>query len=245
MYLLSTAPSFGPKHLIGLFVIMVIYIALSIVLKHKNSGYKKTVLFLLIAFYILEISKLLYLISRDGSYPMNHLPLHLCSLPLYVFPILYFAKENSKLEKYAKAAAFGPVLAAGVIAFLIPGNIIGEPGWLPLSDNFLPIVSFLYHGLMIFASVHLLKSGFYKFELKDMFKAIAFTSCLMILAIIINLTLDRDFMLLNKGIGSPFNFLIDTSQVLYTFTMIILGFIGVSIPFLVTGAIVKIKIWRD
>ena len=76
---------------------------------------------------------------------MNHLPLHLCSMPLYIYPILYFSKEGSKLEKYAKATAFVVVLAGALGALIVPGNIIGSnEAWFPFTDNFLPWVSFTF-----------------------------------------------------------------------------------------------------
>jgi len=241
MHNLLTAPAFGTKHLLGLAVIAIVNIILITVLKRKDFNKKKLVLVFLIIFYVLEFMKLGYMIFRDGSYPMNHLPLHLCSLPLYVYPILYLAKPNSKLEEIMNAAAFGPIISAGVIALLIPANIIGGDSWLPLSENYLPLVSFTYHGFMIFTSLYFVVSGIYKISFKGIYQAIQVTLGLMILALIANYLLDKDFMLLNRGSGSPFQFLLDYGQFVYTTAMILLGFVGVSLPFLIGMAVIKVK----
>ena len=72
-------------------------------------------------------------------------------------------------------------------------------------------------------------------------KALAVTSVLMVFALIANALLDRDFMLLNTGNGSPLVFLLDNGQLFYTLSMIILGFFTIALIFVITVAIKKVK----
>ena len=94
------APLFGSKHLLGLLFVVVIVVGLFLVIRRKEINIKKVLLYLSIAFIVLELIKIVTMTIDDGEFPMNHIPLHLCSLPLYVFPILYLSKEGSKVEKY-------------------------------------------------------------------------------------------------------------------------------------------------
>ena len=241
--ILLTAPMFGSKHLLGLLYVIVLVIVLFAF--NKQTGYasnKKMMLKLSIAFIGLEIIKLSVMTIRDGSFPMNHLPFHLCSLPLYLFPILYFAKENSLLEKYVKPAAYAGVLMAAILALIIPVNIIGSnDAWFPFTDNFFPLLSFTYHGIMIFAPLYMLRNKYYDIQYKDIPKAILVTSVLMVIAIITNLILDSDFMLLNTGNGSPLAFLLDSGQLIYTLTMILVGYALLSLVIVITKLIVNLR----
>ena len=78
-------------------------------------------------------------------------------------------------------------------------------------------------------------------KLKDIPKAFAVTSVLMIFALIANALLDRDFMLLNTGNGSPLVFLLDNGQLFYTLSMIVLGFLVIALIFVVTVGVKNIK----
>ena len=228
---LLTAPIFGTKHIIAIVYVIILIAVLFYTNKEKSyEANKKMILKLSIAFITLEIIKLSFLIIRDSSFPMNHLPFHLCSLPLYLYPILYFSKENSKLENFVKPAAYASVLAATLAALILPTNIIGSnDAWIPFTDNFFPLLSFTYHGLMLFAPIYMLRNKYYIITNKDIPKALAVTSVLMIFALIANFFLDRDFMLLNTGNGSPLVFLLDYGQLVYTLSMIGLGLIVVSL----------------
>lgn len=239
--LLTNAPMFGEKHLIGLGIIAVIILILLVGTKRlEEKDQKKHILFLMILFFALEIAKLWYIIAHSGSFPMNHLPLHLCSLPLYLYPIMFFAKKDSIIQKFVQPAAFSVVMLAGLIALAMPSTIIGsELSWLPLSNNVLPIISFTFHGLMIYASLSLIKTGFYEFDIKDYPKALVTVLPLLIAALLANHYMDKDYMSLNRGAGVPFNGLIETSHFLYMVVLIGVAFLVIFIMFNVTHWIIN------
>lgn len=137
-------------------------------------------------------------------------------------------------------AAFSTVMLAGLIALLIPTNILGaELSWLPIENNLVEITSFLFHAIMIAAPLALIKLGYYKPTIQDIPKALLFTGTFALIAMIVNALTNQDFLLLNFGTGSPFQFLITTSKLLYQFTMIGLGALLISLFFIVGQVIQK------
>lgn len=238
---LLTAPIFGTKHLIGLLFVAIMIAVLFVIVRRRESNSKKVMLIASITFIVLEIIKLSTMIINKGAFPMNQLPLHLCSLPLYVYPILYFTKEESLVNRYVKPAAYATVLAAGIAALVLPTNILGSnEQWIPFTGNFYPLISFIFHGLMIFIPAYMLYSGYYKPKYSDIPKAMLSTSCLMIAALVANAILDKDYMLLNTGKGSPLQFLLESGQLVYTFSMIGLGLLVISLFIGVTVGIRQI-----
>lgn len=233
---LANAPLFGEKHIIGLLVIAVLVTALLWNQKHESyQRNRKRIFVLMILFYLLEFAKLLYLIIQSGSFPMNHLPFHLCSLPLYLYPILYFSKEDSKLQKTVKPAAFAVIMLSAIIALAMPTTIIGsELSWLPLGNNILPLISFTYHGLMIYAALVMIKSGYYQPVRSDVLLSYLVTLPLLAFALTANYFLDKDYMSLNYGSGVPFAFLRETSQLLYMATLIAVAYLIIYIVFIIT-----------
>lgn len=240
---LANAPMFGEKHIIGLVVIFIVIFFLLHGVKKMNVKRRKSQLLLFaVLFYLLEVAKLYYITKTSGSFPMNHLPIQLCSLPLYLYPIMLFSKHNSKLANFVKPAAFSIVLIAGIAALMMPSTIIGsELSWLPLSLNVLPLISFTYHGLMIYTALFLIKSGYYKFSIKDYKYAVMTVTPLLLAALLTNHFLDKDFMSLKRGVGVPFNTLIETSQLLYTSTLIAVGFFAIYLVFFVTNQLYNIN----
>ena len=80
-----------------------------------------------------------------------------------------------------------------------------------------------------------------KIKLSDIPKALTVTTVLMVFALIANAALGRDFMLLNTGNGSPLVFLLDNGQLVYTLSMIVLGYIAISIIIGITVLIINTK----
>jgi hypothetical protein len=86
---------------------------------------------------------------------------------------------------------------------------------------------------MIAAPLALIKLGYYKPSIQDIPKAFLVTGSFTAFAMVVNAITNQDFLLLNYGTGSPFQFLISTSKLLYQFTMIGLGSLLISLFFIV------------
>ena len=236
-----SAELFGTKHLMGLVVTLVV-IAVMFLVSEKvfKKDTKLTLLVVLGLFYILEILKIGYMWIDKGSFPMNHLPFHLCSLPLYLTPMVVFIK-NEKVLKYVLPATVAGLMFGGTVAMLYPVNILGDgSSFFPLSDNFIPLVSFVFHPLMIFTAIYLVFSGRYKMKFFTFINGFPVIIGFMLIAMIANVIFDQDFMLLNRGSGSPFQFLLETSQWLYVGSMIVLGLLGIAIFHSVVYGLAKV-----
>ena len=233
---MALAQVFGEKHFFGTGILLLIVFTFLLLLKKNATDLKKQQLFYLYLFtglfLVIEILRLIFLFIRDGGLAIYQLPLNLCSVPLYLYPAISLDKKNGRLKQWLMPAAFATVMLAGLIALLIPTNILGpEMFWFPLNKNFVEIASFTYHAVMIAAPLALIKLDYYKPKMSDIGYALAFTAGFAALAMTVNAFTNQDFLLLNNGNGSPFQFLITESKLLYQFTMIGLGAMLISLFF--------------
>ena len=234
------AEVFGNKHLIGLLIVIILFTSIyHIAFKNKSIKTRKMLIIFLIIFYVLEIIKLTYITIGEGSFPIYQLPLHLCSLPLYLYPLLVFFKNSRFIESFIKPTAYSLIMIAGIMALALPTNILGGADkWLPLGDNILPIISFAFHGLMVFSSLMLIKSKYYVYNKTDYARTMIIGILYATIAMIFNLILDKDFMLLNKATGSPLGFIMDISKVLYILSMVGSFAILTGFVFIITKSLV-------
>jgi hypothetical protein len=230
------AQVFGEKHLFGSGFLFLAIVGFLFLLKKSKSNLKhqqKLYLYSFTGLFLgIELLRLTFLIIRDGGLAIYQLPLNLCSVPLYLYPAISLDKKNGVLKKRLMPAAFATVMLAGLIALLIPTNILGpEMFWLPLDKNYVEIASFTFHAVMIAAPLALIKLDYYKPKLGDIGYALTFTGGFAAIAMIVNAFTNQDFLLLNDGNGSPFQFLITESKLLYQSTMIALGAFLISLFF--------------
>jgi hypothetical protein len=230
------AQVFGEKHLFGSGFLFLAIVGFLFLLKKSKANLRhqqKLYLYSFTGLFLgIELLRLTFLIIRDGGLAIYQLPLNLCSVPLYLYPAISLDKKNGVLKKWLMPAAFATVMLAGLIALLIPTNILGpEMFWLPLDKNYVEIASFTFHAVMIAAPLALIKLDYYKPKLGDIGYALAFTGGFAAIAMIVNTFTNQDFLLLNDGNGSPFQFLITESKLLYQTTMITLGAILISLFF--------------
>jgi hypothetical protein len=233
---MALAQVFGEKHFFGTGILLLIVFTFLLLLKKNASDLKKQQLFYLYLFtglfLVIEILRLIFLFIRDGGLAIYQLPLNLCSVPLYLYPAISLDNKNGRLKQWLMPAAFATVMLAGLVALLIPTNILGpEMFWFPLNKNFVEIASFTYHAVMIAAPLALIKLDYYKPKMSDIVYALAFTGGFAALAMTVNAFTNQDFLLLNNGNGSPFQFLITESKLLYQITMIGLGAMLISLFF--------------
>jgi hypothetical protein len=222
------AQVFGDKHLFGTgFLLLAVFVFLFLLKKSKTDLKKQQRFYLYlftVLFLVIESLRLIFLLIRDGGLAIYQLPLNLCSVPLYLYPAISLDKRNGRLKQWLMPAAFATVMLAGLIALLIPSNILGpEMFWLPIDKNYVEIASFTFHAVMIAAPLALIKLDFYKPKMSDIGYALAFTAGFAAVAMTVNALTNQDFLLLNNGNGSPFQFLITESKLLYQATMIGLG----------------------
>jgi hypothetical protein len=234
------AQVFGDKHLFGTgFLLLAVFVFLFLLKKSKTDLKKQQRFYLYlftVLFLVIEFLRLIFLFIRDGGLAIYQLPLNLCSVPLYLYPAISLDKKNGRLKQWLMPAAFATVMLAGLIALLIPSNILGpELFWLPIDKNYVEIASFTYHAVMIAAPLALIKLDYYKPKMSDIGYALAFTAGFAAVAMTVNALTNQDFLLLNDGNGSPFQFLISESKLLYQATMIGLGAFLITMFFVIAN----------
>lgn len=238
---------FGEKHLLGTGILFVLSFFFLLWIRMKKSSLTKhDRLFLhtfTLLFLIIEGLRLYFLYTKNDSFSIIQLPLNLCSVPLYVYPLLSLSKKESWLHRFVLPASFATVMLAGLIALVLPTNILGdELHWVPLDKNYVEIASFTYHALMMTAPLALIALGYYQPRLKHVGNALLFTGLFAAVAMTFNAFNGTDFLLLNTGNGSPFQFLIEAeSRLVYQIVMIGLGSFLISVFFLLSEIIYQSK----
>jgi uncharacterized membrane protein YwaF len=224
---------FGPKHLVGsLFVMLLIALILIltlIIVKNKNHSrvLKFTALFIL----TLELTKYLYTIITIGSLPLHYIPMQLCSFSLYLMPLTAFSK--GKVAEFFRPTTFAIGLMAGLTVLFYPATVLGvDDNWFPLSDNVIQIISFLFHGTMVFFAFYLVLSKTYVPKFKDYPRAYATLLVFAMMAVLTNAFFSTDMMVLNTANGSPFQFvLLEYGRLSYMLVMLFLAMVILILPF--------------
>jgi uncharacterized membrane protein YwaF len=207
---------FGAKHLIGLAFALIFYTLVYFLLKKlKKFNHNKMLWSFTIWFYLLEIAKIVHFIYRYGKYSPGILPFYFCSLPLYLYPLMIIFKDTKFSEKFIKPSAFTLIGAAGLITIAFPQTLLTNNPWLPLEPNITDIITLLFHGMMVFSSFWIIKSGFYKIKKYDFIYEIIVGLVFLSMAAVINEKFGTNFLWLKPGNSSPLNFIFEISSILY------------------------------
>lgn len=246
---------FGHKHLTGLaWLISLIVVALTILLTVKRKrklgeNYDRAVIRYTCYFmWALEIMKTFRMVNCAdfgpiGHYPVWMAPFHICSMGLYAYLIIG-AKRPGKLSEWVKPFAYSVLMLVTSIILIIPASsgIMGPTeDWYFTFDNLLPYQSFLYHGSLLFVSLYMVLSGFYRPKWSDIYRAIAVLFVLAVFSQGLNYAFagsGADFMTLRYGNGNPFAFLLQgETPILYYIVLTVISVVGVSLIMTVTKCI--------
>lgn len=184
---------FSLLHLVWLAIFIVVTIGNCIWyirLGDRGKGHwRKVVAVLLLAD---ELFKMIMLFI-GGRYKFSYLPLHLCSINIFIIAI-HAWKPTAFLDGFLYTIAIPGALAALLF-----------PSWtaLPLG-NFMHLHSFTVHILLALYPIVLAASGELSPDLKKMFKSLLLLVCMAIPIYIINILLDTNFMfLMSADEGNP------------------------------------------
>ena len=255
--------NFGSKHLLGLLWLGILITTLLVVLLvirkklNKEDNFDRAVIRYTAYFmWIWEIIKTIRLVNGAdygaiGSYPFFMAPFHLCSMALYTYLIIG-SKRAGKLAEFLKPFSFATILLATSLILTIPASsgILGsENNWSFVYDNILPYQSFLYHGSLLFISLYMIISGFYKPQWKDILKAVCVLAICACFSQSLNYIFEgsnADFMMLRYGNGSPFVGILKQSPFLYYIIMAGISIAGTALIITITKLIIilinKIKL---
>ncbi len=137
-----------------------------------------------------------------GKFHMEStLPLYLCSLYSMLLPVGVFAKSGH-LKQMALANVASVGMVSGVFGLILNYHTNYWPFF-----GFVVIRSLLFHFVMIFGSVLLWVSGFYKPQPGDQWRAMIPVVVLLIPSVILNILYGYDYSYTNGGLGTPFEIL--------------------------------------
>ena len=153
----------GKEHLLALAVIALVIVALTVWFGKLKSE-KQTVFLRIIAIAlpILEVVRIVVL-CLDGRMGVGHLPLHLCSLAIYIYPVIAFY-PNEKVRGFLAEFSLITLLPASLSALLFPDWTM-----YPLM-NFFSLHSFIWHGLQIAFPIHCLMVKWYSPNVRNLWK---------------------------------------------------------------------------
>ena len=239
-------PDFGYKHLTGLaWLLSLIAVALVLLLSVRrkyNLGEKFDRAVIRYTCYFMwawEIIKTIRMVNMPdygpvGYYPLWMAPFHICSMGLYAYLVIG-SKRPGKLDAWVKPFAYAVLMIVTSIILTIPASsgILGTTeNWNFVFDNILPYQSFLYHGSLLFVSLYMAFSGFYKPKWSDIFRAVTVLLVLAAFAQTLNFVFDgsgADFMTLRYGNGNPFAYLLDGTPALYYLLLSGITIAGVTV----------------
>ncbi len=147
---------------------------------------------LAIAIILDELWKMFWL-TVGGTYTLEYLPLHLCSINIFV--IAWHAwRPNKTLDNYL----YGVCIPGAVAAILFPS-------WASLPPvNFMHLHSFTIHIMLILYPVMLTIGGDIRPELRQLPKSILFTGLMAVPVYLFNLAFDTNYMfLMYAEAGNP------------------------------------------
>ena len=244
---------FGSKHIVGLiWLLLLIAVALTtllIVKKKKNLGVefdKAVIRYTCYFMWAWEIVKTIRMVNFDdygpvGYYPLWMAPFHICSMGLYAYLIIG-SKKSGKLAEWVNPFGYAVMMIVTSIILIIPGSasLLGTPtDWSFCFENLLPYQTWLYHGCLLFVSLYMVLSGFYRPKWSDIYKAWTVLSVVAAAAQTLNYVLEgsgADYMTLRYGRGNPFAFLLESdTPALYYIVL-------VAICFAATAALISATI---
>ena len=166
-----------------------------------------------------EIVKTIRMINYEdygpvGYYPLWMAPFHICSMGLYAY-LIVGSKRPNKLEGWVRPFAYAVLMIVTSIILIIPASagLLGTvDNWSFCFENLLPYQTWLYHGSLLFVSLYMVLSGFYRPRWIDIPKGAAVLAVTAVFSQVLNYILEgsgADFMTLRYGRGNPFVFLLE------------------------------------
>ena len=140
-----------------------------------------------------ELWKMFWL-TVGGNYTFDYLPLHLCSINIFIIAYHAFIKPNKMLDNFL----YGVCIPGAVAALLAPTWVK-----LPLL-NFMHLHSFTVHILLATYPIMLVAGNDIQPDIKQVPKCILFTAIMAVPIYFINVALDTNFMFMMKAdVGNP------------------------------------------
>lgn len=208
---------FTTGHFILLIVtILSILLALKFTHKKNKEEVHKIIKTCTIVVWILEILIIIFKMNLGNIRDVNtYLPLYYCSLLLYAGLFSSFGK--GKIKRTGDVFLVTGGIIGGVVFMLLPTTSLTT---YPIF-HFVSLYSFVFHGIMVYLGILLLKTTYIKLEKSDIKYYAALVGTICIIAYIVNCIFDSNLMFISKNFpGTPLELLYNMTGPFYTLVMI-------------------------
>ena len=195
---------FSTEHMISIVVVLAL-VVLAAILIRRFSEDKKVRICMAIPpiMLILEIFKDLYLV-RVGHFGIGYLPLHICSIGIFVFLIREYV-PSVKIKGIFGEIAYILIMPASVCALLFPDWADLYPVW-----NFMNLYSYLWHGLLVLNPLLLKLEGKIKPTLRHIHYEIIFLLIVVPPILLFDRAFGCNYFFVNWPLrGTPLAFIAD------------------------------------
>lgn len=244
-YLRSAEGAWSWQHVLQVSIFMVLMVALAIVFgkKYKGKSEKQKNKVLIVSAILIdgfEIIKIIVLCIRcqNPFHWLYVLPLFLCSIQLIAIPMAAFCKGR------VREACLDFVLTFGILGAVF-GTIgaVQNYGAYPVfgMDN---VVSGITHSISGFASLYIAISGLLSLKKKNYVITLAILLSFAIVAYVVNLIVDYNYMFLMYHDGTPYSIfynLVNGNAVLYPLIVVGIFVVYVTLFYFIYLKFIKKK----
>lgn len=183
--------------IVSIFTIMII-VGIVILYKKEKKVSDKVLVILWIIQIVLEFTKIGLGLSYHGIAELRfrYMPIHLCSMFMYVFPFFMWGKGRIKQTATAFCSTY--MFFGGLINFIIPSALYSTPA----ISSFFGLHTMVYHGIMVFCGL-IIAIKYYKLEKLDFLHSFLVLVIVSIPALVFDYVFGADYMFFSSGVSTP------------------------------------------
>ena len=222
----ETPTNYDSYHFMWVVIVLAITVLLIVFCKNLNDKTVRIVTAVLwISITVLELMKQLIfgLSLADGQFVWDYawysFPFQFCASPLYILPIVAFAK-NGRLRDAAITFIATFSVFAGICVYVFPNDVF-------IDYSFINAQAMYHHGVQVFWGIYLAFRYREKMNLSNLIKGTAIFSALAAIAMIMNIIVYHYFTL--NGIDDTFNMFFISPY--YDCTLPVLSLVYQAVPY--------------
>lgn len=192
------------EHIMALIIILFCLI-LAIILFRKLKAESRIVILRIVAVIlpVLELWKIIMLITCNRM-SVGHLPLHLCSMTIFVYPVIAFMYEGRLRETLAEISVI-TLLPAAISALVFP-----DWNMYPII-NFYSLHAFVWHSLQVLFPILCIINGWVVPKVKNIWKNTVFVVAYAIVVGLFDWKMHCNYGFLKSPVaGTPLEWLYNT-----------------------------------
>ena len=196
---------FSFAHIFTVTLTLAIFLTLAVFLgkKFKNDPKKQNLVLLIagIAIVTIQLSKNIYLLIETDNVLdciIGNWPLYFCDIPIYVIPLAALTKGRFKQWCLDFMAICG--LLMGFMGNYFAGNLYPVHAII----SFSVFNALLNHSISAFTALFIWVAGMNKMEKRDIPYVVGILFAFMSIALVMDYTLEKNFMFFFSGDGTPF-----------------------------------------